>query len=83
MAPLPTLHKGDKTLHHHRKNIKLASYVQVTQDMLNLFAACGRINYAKSARLYVQQMMSLGNLHPWLEDCFNNKKHAVRRSERY
>jgi len=28
-------------------------------------------------------MMSLGNLHPWLEDCFNNKKHAVRRSERY
>ena len=34
-------------------------HLQPTADILNLFAASGHLNYAKSARLYVQQMMSL------------------------
>ena len=34
-------------------------HLQTSDDMLNLFAACGHINYAKSARLYIQQMATL------------------------
>ena len=51
--------------------------------MLSLFAASGHPNYAKSARLYAQQMMSLSKKHPWLHEQFENGKHAVRRSQRY
>ena len=58
-------------------------HLQSTTDMLNLFAASGHLNYAKSARLYVQQMMSLSGKHPWLHEQFENGKQAVRRSQRY
>ena len=58
-------------------------HLQSTTDMLNLFAASGHLNYAKSARLYVQQMVNLGVKHAWLSKQFENEKHAVRRSERY
>ena len=34
--------------------------------MLNLFAAAGRVNYAKRARLYLQSMDALPEQHPWL-----------------
>ena len=51
--------------------------------MLNLFAASGHLNYAKIARLYVQQRMSLSEKHPWLHEQFENGKHEVRRSQRY
>ena len=34
------------------------------QRILNLFAATGHINYAKSARLYLQLMIDLPNTHP-------------------
>ena len=36
------------------------------QKMINLFAATGHINYAKSARLYLQIMLELPVTHPWL-----------------
>lgn len=58
-------------------------HIQATMQMLNIFAAAGHINYAKSARLYVQQMQSLSSTHPWLHKLFMNGKHAVRRSNRY
>ena len=51
--------------------------------MLNLFAGSGHPNYAKNARLYVQQIMSLSEKHPWLHEQVENEKHAVRRSQRY
>ena len=38
--------------------------------MLNLFAAIGHINYAKSSRLYLQLMMQLPSDYPWLYQCF-------------
>ena len=41
--------------------------------MLNLFAATGHNNYAKSARLYLQLMMQLPSDHPWLYQCFIQK----------
>ena len=51
--------------------------------MLNLFAGSGHPHYAKSARLYVQQIMSLSEKHPWLHEQVENEKHAVQRSQRY
>jgi regulator of replication initiation timing len=60
-----------------------ALHLETTKEMLNLFAATGHINYAKSARLYVQQMIELQQKHPWLKQKFEEGFHAVRRSTRY
>ena len=52
--------------------------------MMNLFAATGHIHYAKSSRLYLQQMLDLPNDYPWLYQCFvGHGFHTVRRSSRY
>ena len=52
--------------------------------MLNLFASAGRVNYAKSARIYLQSMDELPASYPWLDDRFKEKGlHAIRRSERF
>ena len=39
-------------------------HLNVLSKMLNLFAATGHIKYAKSARLYLQQMNKLPETHP-------------------
>ncbi len=53
-------------------------------NMLYLFAATGHINYAKSARFYLQLMQNLPNDHPWLHQCSINKGfHTIRRSNRF
>ena len=57
-------------------------HLEATKEMLNLFAATGHINYAKSARLYVQQMIDLQNSNPWLHHKFEQGMHAIRRSNR-
>ena len=47
--------------------------------MINLFAATGHINYAKSSRLYLQLMYQLPTEHPWLYRCFIEQGfHVVR-----
>ena len=52
--------------------------------MINLFAATGHINYAKSSRLYLQLMYQLPTEHPWLYRCFIEQGfHVVRRTSRY
>ena len=57
--------------------------VAVTR-MLNLFAATGHINYAKSTRVYLQLMLELPKDFPWLHEMFINQGfHTVRRSSRY
>ena len=43
-------------------------HLEAMRRMLNLFAATGHINYAKSARLYLQTMQCLQFDHPWLYD---------------
>ena len=54
------------------------------QQMLNLFAATGHINYAKSARLYLQLMMDLPETHPWLNDKLATEgHHFIRRTEKF
>ena len=60
-----------------------ALHLHATVNMLNLFAASGHINYAKSTRLYIQQMRALSETQPWLAEQFNIGKHAVTRSNRY
>ena len=55
-----------------------------TVQMLNLFAATGHINYAKSARLYLQMMNDLPSTFPDLHEQFtHNGYHVVRRSDRF
>ena len=52
--------------------------------MLNLFAATGHSNYAKSARLYLQMMKELPTTFPDLYEQFtHNGYHTVRRSNRF
>ena len=57
-------------------------HLNAVTALLNLFAATGDIHYAKSARLYVQEMRKLSSTHPWLHQKFVEGYHTVRRSER-
>ena len=43
--------------------------------MINLFSATGHINYAKSARLYLQLMRELPKSHPWLYEQLSTNGH--------
>ena len=43
------------------------------KHMLDLFAVAGRVNYAKSAKLYLQSNDTLPEQHPWLQKCFQEK----------
>ena len=59
-------------------------HVVTVRQILNLFAATGHINYAKSARLYVQNMQKLHVEYPWVYRNFAvNGYHTVRCSDRY
>ena len=55
-------------------------HLDVLSEMLNLFAATGHTNYAKSARLHVQQMRKLLQTHPWLHAQFTSGHHTVQRT---
>ena len=59
-------------------------HVVAITKMLNLFAAAGHIDYAKSARLHLQNMLNLKNTHPWFYEQFTERRlHTVRRSEKF
>lgn len=52
--------------------------------MLNLFAATGHTNYAKSARLYLQTMRDLPSNYPDIHKKFTDEQcHTVRKSDRF
>ena len=51
--------------------------------MVNLFASSSHITYAKSARMYIQQMQSIADEYPWLYEKFVAGFHAFRRSDRH
>eukprot|EP00794_Sanderia_malayensis_P019665 gene19665-21612_t len=55
---------------------------EVLSQMLHLFAATGHINYAKSARLYLQEMQKLPETHPWLHAQFTDGHHTVQRTNK-
>ena len=49
--------------------------------MINLFAASGHINYAKCARLHLQNMLELPTKYPWVHTKFSQHGyHTVRRT---
>jgi hypothetical protein len=56
-----------------------ALHFDSVQNMLNLFAAAGHSNYAKSARLYVQAMRDLPTC---LTEQFSLGFHSIRLSDR-
>jgi len=58
-------------------------HLDVVQRMLPVFAVTGHINYARSARLYVQQMRHLPDTQPWLHEQFMSGNHTIRRSNRF
>ena len=57
-------------------------HLTACERMLYLLAATGHYNYAKSCRLYVQQMHDLCQSHPALHEQFVNGNHTIRRSDR-
>ena len=55
-------------------------HLDALRKMINLFAATGHIQYAKSAQLHLQQMRDLHINIPWVYTCFTEKgyHHTVR-----
>ena len=58
-------------------------HLHSASQMMNLFAAIGHHNYAKSTWVYLQMMVDLSKSHPWLYEKFSNEGlFACRRSHR-
>lgn len=55
-------------------------HLSVTKAMLNLYAATGHNNYAKSCRLYLQSIASLKERHPETCKQFLQGNHTVKRT---
>lgn len=54
--------------------------VDLTLRMKNLFAPSDHINYARSAKIHIQQMQILAGMYPWVYEKCVAGFHAVRRS---
>ena len=58
-------------------------HLTATKSTLYLFAATGHFNYAKNARMYLQQMLKLPEKHPEVHTMLKeNGYHSVRCSDR-
>ena len=59
-------------------------YLMALGRTINLFAVTAHINYARSARLCLQQMLDLHHLHPWIYTQFaEGRIHTIKKSDRY
>jgi hypothetical protein len=58
-------------------------HLDTLNSMLGLFAAAHHVNYAKSARIYLQQMCELEYTHPCLHQQFKAGMHTIRKSNRF
>jgi hypothetical protein len=58
-------------------------HLHIVHDMLPVFAATCHANYAKSGKIYLQQMCELLTKHPHMYNKFVNGNHTVRRSDRF
>ena len=56
------------------------SHVTASKLMLNLFAATGHNNYAKSCRLYIQSISELMKSYPEMHQQFMLGQHTLRRT---
>ena len=57
-------------------------HISTTKSMLNLFAATGHNNYAKTCRLYLQSVNKFEKQHPEVINQFIEGHHTVKRAER-
>ena len=57
-------------------------YLGTLQEMLPYFAACGHNNYAKSAHVYIQDMIELEKINPDMFRQLNSGLFVIRRSDR-
>jgi 5'-3' exonuclease len=57
-------------------------HVSTTKQMLNLFAATGHNNYAKTCRIYLDSIETLEVDHPEIYEQFIAGNHTVRRTEK-
>lgn len=57
-------------------------HISASKCMLNLFAATGHNNYAKTCRLYLQSIVKLETTHPDVYQQFMCGHHTVRRSNK-
>ena len=57
-------------------------HLSVTRMMLNLFAATGHNNYAKSCRLYLQSAEEMKDKYPDIYQQFLSGQHTVRRTNK-
>ena len=55
-----------------------------TSQILHLFGAIGHVNYAKSARMYLQMMLEFTGKYPDSYEKFSTKGyHTARRRDRF
>ena len=78
-------------IHHPRSDI--ADFIRISRTgdwklhlyaiskMTNLYAATGHINYAKSARIYLQLMLDHENTNPRLHQNFSEDLFVVQQSD--
>ena len=64
-----------------RKN-DWSSHVSLTKQIINLFAATGHNNYAKTCRLYIQSISHLERDYPEIFEQFTAGNHTVKHSEK-
>ena len=57
------------------------SHLECSYRMLNLFAAAGHLNYAKSCRLYYESSLKLHEQFPYVYEQFLKGDNTVRRKE--
>ena len=59
-------------------------HLAANKSNLNFFAETGHFHYAKSARMYLQQMLKLPEKHLPVQTFFKeNRYHSVRCSDRH
>ena len=59
-------------------------HIVALSKMINVFAATGHINYAKCARVHLQNMLEARTKFPWVYSNFSEHGyHTVRRSDKY
>ena len=59
------------------------NHLMVVRQMLNLFSATVHVQYAKSARRYLQLMDELPTNFPWLYNLLRQGYYTIRRSDRF
>ena len=58
-------------------------HLKAVTDCLSIFAAAGHFNYLKSAYYYLQEMSELESRHPDVYMKFVNRRHVVRRTNKF